>query len=648
MPDLAPLIEYYNSIPKDPQENIDYRIKLHEKLAKDKEGQDEYWRACRLYPPIAFATLFWTLDPNQKPGYRNRPFIPRPKQIDVIMNLDWCIRNGHDYGIRKTREEGATEIVAKLFGLHTILYPDTNFIVGSRNEKLVDNLGDNYTLFAKIDHVFKYLMPWMGIQVDRKHMVLKVLNTNSTIVGETTNESFAAGGRATALFLDEFGRVDATVAKSIEGSVHDVSRCIVYGSTHWLGENHQFNLCLEKSTTKTDTLLWWENPVKSEGLYTSPEPGLIELLDLDYYINKHSYFKDHAKFKLDELPEIGFKFVADGGLTIPKNVRSPWHDFQEEKRRGDRRDFMCNVWGEALGSSAMVFDELILKRIKKETICSPNYEGELQYETNPNGTIKSTWFAPNLGLKRLRWWGQLKDGRPNQDHNYILGIDIAMGHGSSNSIIAVYDVNTHKLVGSWACPNTEPMKLADTTIALAAWIGGTQKPYLIWESNGPGGKTYADRIIWHGYYNVYTQRREDSKTRKKVQKWGWHSTTDYKAALLGDLGIALSEGLMDRKTYKAIIIHDEELLNELKDYVYSETGKETFKSRTADWSSGARERHGDRVIAAALCVLGCKEQGKGQIDVKRVAPRESFQYRWEQWKEENEKNKQRLRTYRFR
>ena len=643
--DISSLKKYYESIPKVVQENLEYRIKLHTGLSKDKKAQEQYLLGCQLYPPIAFDTLFWTLNPQEKPGERNRPFILRPKQIEVVTELDWCIRNGHDFGIRKTRKEGATELVCKLLALHCILYPNSNFIVGSRKKELVDNIGDNYTIYAKIDHVFKHLMSWMNIKIDRKDMFLKVLNTNSTITGETTNENFSAGGRATAVFLDEFGRVDKSIAESIEGSVHDVANCIIYGSTHWLGTQHTFNKCLHKPTTKVKTLLWHENPVEAEGLYTSPEPGAIKLLDLEYYKEKHPFFELHTEFKLDDVPEGTCKFIADGCLTIPGDVRSPWLDHEEVKRRGNKRDYICNVWGEPIGAADMVFDEVTLNKIE---IKPPLYEGEIKFDYKSTGSVDKSWFAPNLGAKRLKWWGKLVNGRPNQNHNYILGADISMGMGSSNSVISIYDVNTNEQVGTWTCPNTAPEIFADTTIALAYWLGGVNKPYLIWESNGPGGKVYADRIIWNGYYFVYTQRREDSKTRKKTNKYGWHSNTDAKAALLGELGVALSEGLREKRNYRSIIIYDEELLSELLDYIYFENSKETSTSSKSDLSSGARERHGDRVIAAALCVLATREQGKAILNQKRIAPKGSFQHRWETWKVEQENNKRRLRQFRFR
>jgi len=277
---------FIQGVPRNLQENLQFRIDLHTLLSKDIKLQNLYKTMCLIAPQILFDTCFWTPDPRKAVGgAANYPFILRPKQIRVENTLNWCIDNGHDAGIDKSREEGASEICAKLLAAKCLLTNEAYFILGSRKKELVDNFGDNQTLFAKVDHVFKYLPSWWKSQVhlDRKDMLLKVKETDSTVRGETTNESFSAGYRATAMVLDEFGRVEKRIADAIESSIHDVTHCVIYSSTHWLGIGHTFNECLHKETTKVVTLPWYENPVKAEGLYETPQPGVVRLLDVEYY-----------------------------------------------------------------------------------------------------------------------------------------------------------------------------------------------------------------------------------------------------------------------------------------------------------------------------------------------------------------------------
>jgi len=288
--------KFYEAIPENVEQNKKFRENLHlNLLARDKSAQTLYLEMCRQYLPIMFSSLFWTLNPQNK-GSRNVPFILWPKQVKVVDELDKALKlQQYDFGIEKTRKQGATEIVAKTFAAHTILYEWKNFIVGSRKSDYVDKAGDLTTIFAKIDHVFKFLPPWMidyreSAEKGRKNQTLFMDITNSAINGETTNENFSAGSRATGEFLDEFGRVEKRVANAIEDSVHDVCNCVVYGSTHWYGPNHPFNQALLKDTTHVETLFWWEHGIphkEVDGLYRTPEHGIVEIIDENYWRQKY-------------------------------------------------------------------------------------------------------------------------------------------------------------------------------------------------------------------------------------------------------------------------------------------------------------------------------------------------------------------------
>jgi len=645
---------FFDLIPKGVQENIEFRKKFYGLIKNSTELQKQFWMWCKEYVPIAFDVLFCTLDPQQQPGSRNLPFILWDKQIEAAIALDKAIKAGNgDVAITKSRKEGATELVAKLFSLHCMLYRESSFIVASREKSLVDTFGDDFTIFAKIDNVFQNLPEWTGFKatsdnkdIFRKDLLFRINSMATTIAGKTTNENLAAGGRATGMFLDEFGRVEKSIAESIEGTIHAISNCVIYGSTHWYGPGHTFNRVLERPAIKVITLPWYGNPIKSLGLYSSPEPGLIKLLDINYY--QKIFPEIPTEFKLDDYKEIldskEISFVADGGKNIPQNIRSPWHDFEEANR--DKRDFMCNTWFTPYGSSDTVFNHLTLSQIENKTIKEPKYEGEIVFDYLENGKVdvESAQFWPKAGVKRLKWWGELQNKRPIQYHNFVIGVDISWGLGNSNSIVAIYDVNEDELVGSWACPNTPPELLADLIVAMTYWVGGVNKPLLIWESNGGQGVNFGKRVKWNGYYSLYYSETE--KRKKQGRKAGWYSRTDVKTDLLKALDIALAEGLKEKRTYKAIIIHCEHLLSELFDYVFLE-GRACFLSRKADISTGARERHGDRVIATALCVLGSESQPEGKIENVVEPPVSSFMHRFREKEKENKIKKAEAKRYLF-
>jgi len=652
--------DFFKQIPLEIGENLKFRIKLHELLTGNLKGQEIFLQLCRDYLPIWFNTVAWTLNPQKKAGERNRPFILRPAQVPAVLTLDDCLDIGKDVGINKTRKQGASELCCKIFTAKCLLEPDAHFILGSRKKELVDNFGDPYTLFAKVDNVMECLPTWWKIRSgydpnkNRKDMNIIIPETGSSMTGETTNESFSAGSRATGLLLDEFGRVDYTIAEAIEGSVHDVCNCIIYSSTHWLGVNHTFNKVIHKPTTELVSLLWYDNPEERAGLYETPKPGQIEIIDWDYYRDKFHSLADENVVILSCIEEFDpnsdkIQFVADGLLNYPSPYRSPFFDYENYKRLGNRRDFICNVCAVPHGASDAPFDQVMLEAIRKKDIRPPDFRGELFFSDNPmEGEVEVYW---DYGQRRLEWWGELPFRRPNQRHNYIFGVDPSYGLGSANSAIMITDVNTGEQVGSWADSNTKPEELADISVALASWVGGVDWPFIIWESNAGCGQNFGNRLDYWGYPNRYTQRREDSKTRKKVKKWGWASNPNSKEKLLSELAVALSAGLTTKKKsvseWRCLIIHDEELLDELADYVFNEKGKGIVASSKADLSTGAAERHGDRGIAMGLCVLGMKEQIEGSVPSPNRIPKGSFEYYRQQYEEQKQREKKDSKRFLF-
>lgn len=348
----------------------------------------------------------------------------------------------------------------------------------------------------------------------------------------------------------------------------------------------------------------------------------------------------------DELKKL---FIADGCKGLPGKFRSPWHDYQELRRKGNRRDFISNVWATPMGASDTPFDHTVLEEIKKRDIRDPDYKGELLISQYSNGVMstENIQFLPGIAGK-LQWWGKLPFGRPEQRHNYIIAVDPSYGLGSANSAIMIYDRNTYEQVGAWADANTKPEELADIATGMAYWCGGIRPTYIIWDTGGGCGTMFTNRLVFHRYPYIYTQRREDSKTRKQVKKWGWIGHAKAKDALLGELAIALSGGLTDNiGEYKSIIIHDRDLVDELFDYVFRESGVGAVVSKKADLSTGALERHGDRVIAAGLAVLACKEQIKGNWEKAENPPVNSFQARYNKVNEELEGEFQGFRVRRY-
>jgi hypothetical protein len=329
-------------------------------------------------------------------------------------------------------------------------------------------------------------------------------------------------------------------------------------------------------------------------------------------------------------------FIADACETLPRgaDLRSPWHDTEEERRKGNLRDFISNVWGSPIGSQDSVFNPIVLDRIESSFLKSAALLGEISYKRTDDGEILNPHFSKG-GKARLKWWGEVKNGRPKIEHNYVIGCDISLGTGNSNSVAAIMDVNTREIVGTWVCPNTPYEQFADIATALGLWLN---EAYIVFENNGGHGVNFGRRLKSNKYRRVYTQRAEDKKNKTVQNAWGWHSNPEKKSDLLGELGIALSEGLKKKPSYISCIIHDDEIIHELRGYVFYENG-DIGAAEEQDLTSGARKRHGDRVIAVGLCVLGSKYQHKKKKVEVRPVNIDSFEYRKKLMEDEREKSR---------
>jgi hypothetical protein len=188
-----------------------------------------------------------------------------------------------------------------------------------------------------------------------------------------------------------------------------------------------------------------------------------------------------------------------------------------------------------------------------------------------------------------------------------------------------------------------PDEFADVVAALSMWVGGVNTPFVIWERTGGHGINFGRRLMENGISNVYTKTTEDTKTRTRLKKYGWDNTggpNGSKVDLLESLQIALKEGLNDNPTRKFIRVYSEEVVNELDGYIFYPSG-ELDSSEAIDESSGARKRHGDRIIGLGLCVLGTLDTAIAEETLDKSPPFGSFAYRLLEGKRIEEEQRQR-------
>lgn len=226
-------------VPRDPIENVKWRIRCRERALVDKRFQDALWQMC-MDDLLAFmAFCCWGYDPRAR--VKVTPFIPHPHQERVFLAIDEAIDTAEreersiDVILDKARAQGGT------FGYLWIdlrrWLRDRMFSAGyvTRNEDLVDSKTDSNTVLWKIAWAIQMLPVWMQPDYERnlgQHTFIN--NDNGSLLrGYAAGQDVAAGGRATVFTVDEAGARDFVAGgkdEAVQEALHDVTNCLAAGT----------------------------------------------------------------------------------------------------------------------------------------------------------------------------------------------------------------------------------------------------------------------------------------------------------------------------------------------------------------------------------------------------------------------------------
>jgi hypothetical protein len=204
-------------------------------------------RQCANDPHLFFQTFLFTFDPKRPPYHF--PFDPFPFQHTLIDDLVRAIEQGYDIFVDKTREMGVTYTVLGVLLFYWKYRDAANFLVGSRKEDIVDNVGKvssgevsnkEESLFGKMDYMLERI-PAIALptgfdpQRHRSYMSLRNPELGNVIGGESANPNFSRGGRQKAILADEFAFWDNDTAAW--GSTADTTNCRIVVTTPGIRPN---------------------------------------------------------------------------------------------------------------------------------------------------------------------------------------------------------------------------------------------------------------------------------------------------------------------------------------------------------------------------------------------------------------------------
>lgn len=612
-------------IPKNPLKNIQWRMELLKRAEKDTGFQAELYTMCSQSLLLWINSMVWTyrLFKIASDGTMRQctsqeahvPFVTWAIQDKHLLEIEKAIDEGYDLLTDKSRDLGATwgHLVAIY---HRWLFEkDRSFLLLSRKEDCVDSAGkkglnnpaDPGTLFGKIDYISMWLPDWMLPIHTRTTMHLVNLNNRSRIDGESANATAGSSDRRTAILLDEMAKM--AEGEAIKRSTRDVTACRLANSTP-NGAGTAFSIWRLSGDVKVFILDWSDHPEKG----------------------------------------LGRHFVTDETTGIRK-IRSPWYD-RESKLRTPK-EMAIEIDRDHIGSGETFFELAIIAKHKKLFASNPpvlagfHVVFKRDIATKQMPSIIHRNLIETIDARRMldgpwTFFMHLVNGRPDQTLDYVFGIDIGKGMGASNSIISVACVQTRRKVAEWASANFAPHDFALIAAASGIWFGGSQRghrAFEIWEANGDPGIYFGKMLVKELQYpNIYRDRHAVGAIRiKKPRQYGWHSSTDKKAELLGEYRRVLAHGTFINPSLKA--------LNEAETYVYF-AGGQIGPASLQEESASARKTHGDRVIADALAYKGIQESF---IQTKRVleAPKNSFGGRLRAW-ERQRKEVKLQRTWDFR
>lgn len=168
------------------------------------------------------ATFGWILEPRNEGVLAKLPFIPFPRQLDLIDWIYWVMDQplgANSSGlVEKSRSVGATWLSAAHTAKHWQFDPHM-WVSGviSKTDELVDNKGDPASYFWKVDFLLKNQPEWLlpdgfaGFHERSPHRShAKLLNpaTDSVVVGSTTTDLSFVGARLKKLDIDEAGTLE--------------------------------------------------------------------------------------------------------------------------------------------------------------------------------------------------------------------------------------------------------------------------------------------------------------------------------------------------------------------------------------------------------------------------------------------------------
>ena len=588
--------KWHQMIPKEPRANIAWRLRLLNETAKRPELAAGWRKMCREDILFYINGFVWQYNPRKKGAASTErekvmPFITWDFQDRALLkepgepwNLEddrpqdagvlWCIAHDEDLIIEKSREMGASWLCLIVMEWLWHFFPLNKFLCISKSEAAVEN-DDPDSLFWKIDFLHRHLPTWLQVHCKRLHKAGGFLgnqDNDASITGQASTGRAGVGGRATAMFIDEFSQIKEDF--EVLSRTSDTTGCRIFNGTH-MGMSTAFYQLSKRVDMKKLVMHWTQHPEKKGGQYRfNGKTNKIEVIDRQFV------YPPGFQFIYSEKPAAGYR----------PGIRSPWYDLQCTRKESEA-EVGKDLDIDAGGSVSQFFDAIQLNYLIAEQCRPPYWEGDILFD-DVTGKPRSLQKAKGGPLKL---WINPKGEMEFPIDSYGGGADISQGVGRTNSCISIGQGSTGEKVAEYATAKVLPERLAPLACALC-WLfldEHGQPALFCWEHAGPG-VIFGNRVQELGFPRVWhRESHEVSRMGKKTQLVGWSPVGPEKRLLLDNY----RDGLYSRQCLNRSKIALQEcffFINTLQGTI-----EHTGEIKTKD-PTGARVNHGDHTIADAL------------------------------------------------
>jgi len=599
---ISPLYDLY---PKDPTENLKWRIACRERALTDLRFRKVLIDACMSDLLFFMGFACWSFEPRAK--VKIRPFIPWPHQESVFLAIDQAIDDSGedktiDVIVDKSRAQGGT--YGYLWVDLRRWLRDPMFSAGfvTRNESLVDSKTDSSTVLWKVAWAIEKLPFWLvpeGYDPQKhrnlgQHTFLNPSN-GALLSGYAAGQDVAAGGRATVFTIDEAGArdfVSGNKDEAVQESLHDVTNCLRMVSARYVDAGVFHEACENPDSARNSVHLvldWKDNPVHAKNSYLVSDSGPVARNPADQ-AEVDAYHLQNPDLR-NRLEKRGFKYEG--------RVRSPWYDMRCLRPGSTPRLIASQLDRDPRGAVGKVFTSELLEKAKKGCR-QPVWQGTPVFDAED---LKLTGLLPREDGNLKLWFKPGADWSPPLGP-FTVGCDMASGSDgvySSNSVASILDDRTGEQVGEYTVKGMPLIKFARVVVGLCLWL---RKARLGWEDSGMSSP-FAKEILEVIYYgNVFFRDVPEIGSKRKSRKAGWgNRKNEDKADLFEQMALAMETG--------KLTLRSDDLIRECGEYEW-EDGKIVHAPTR---NHGAKEvNHGDRAIAAGVAWLVYNSESDGKID----------------------------------